>query len=45
MNNSSNFQKEEEKGNADFHLELSQKYMDYKDLADRCHIDQSETGK
>ena len=42
MNN--NFQKEEER-NADLHLRLSEKYMTYKDLADRCLIGSSQVGK
>jgi hypothetical protein len=40
---SSNFLKEEE-GNADLHLRLSEKYMAYKDLSDRCLISTKNIG-
>ena len=40
----SNFQKEEER-NADLHLRLSEKYMAYKDLADRCLINSNNIGR
>jgi len=39
-----NFNKEEE-GNADLHLRLSEKYMAYKDLADRCLISPKNLGR
>ena len=42
MNN--NFQKEEER-NADLHLRLSEKYMTFKDLADRCLISSNQVGR
>ena len=41
---SNNFHKEEE-GNADLHLRLSEKYMAYKDLSDRCLISTKNIGK
>ena len=41
---SNNFHKEE-KGNADLHLRLSEKYMAYKDLSDRCLISTKNRGK
>lgn len=37
-------QKEQER-NADLHLQLSEKYMAYKDLADRCLINPDHVGK
>ena len=39
-----NLQREEER-NADLHLLLSEKYMAYKDLADRCLINREDIGK
>lgn len=39
-----NMQKEQER-NADLHLELSEKYMAYKDLADRCLINPDNVEK
>ena len=39
-----NMQKEQER-NADLHLQLSEKYMAYKDLADRCLINPDHVGK
>jgi hypothetical protein len=40
-----NFQRGEEERNADLHLLLSEKYMAYKDLADRCLLSRDEVGK
>ena len=39
----SNFQKDVER-NADLHLRLSEKYMAFKDLADRCLISSNQVG-
>lgn len=38
------FRKEDSR-TEDLHLQLSEKYMLYKDLADRCIINPTETGK
>jgi hypothetical protein len=34
----SNFQKDNEERNADLHLMISEKYMAYRELADRCFL-------
>ena len=40
-----NFQRGDEERNADLHLMLSEKYMAYKDYAERCMITPDGLGK